>query len=146
MRCGGDGFPIKSRSISDRVQVNFRSRKIDGHTCGTDVLIQAEAPKGSVAWHGEQLGFEITDEAPEMISLHGPKINLFIERRPALGPVFEVFVGDVKAAKARLVKSGCQIVKDEPDFPRSYVRDPSGLIYNLSKMSVLTVEDGVTHR
>ncbi len=34
--------------------------------------------------------------------------------------------------KLRLVKNGCEIVKDEPDFPRCYVKDPFGLIYNLT--------------
>ncbi|WP_263352275.1 VOC family protein [Acidicapsa acidisoli] len=100
---------------------------------GTDVLIQAEDPKGVAAWYVNHLGFEITGEEPEMISLHGEHINLFIERGPALGPVFEVSVGDVEEAKLRLVNNGCKVVKDEPDFPRCYVRDPFGLIYNLTK-------------
>jgi hypothetical protein len=30
------------------------------------------------------------------------------------------------------VKNGCEVVKDEPDFPRCYVKDPFGLIYNLT--------------
>jgi len=100
---------------------------------GTDILIQAEDPKSAASWYVEHLGFEITGEDAQMMSLHGPRINLFIERGPALGPVFEVFVGDVEAAKARLVKNGGEIVKDEPEFPRCYIRDPFGLIYNLSK-------------
>jgi hypothetical protein len=49
-----------------------------------------------------------------------------------LGPVLEVTVENVADAKVRLVKNGCEIVKDEPDFPRCYVRDPFGLIYNLT--------------
>ena len=32
----------------------------------------------------------------------------------------------VEAAKLRLVKQGCQILKDEPEFPRCYIRDPDG--------------------
>jgi beta-lactam-binding protein with PASTA domain len=52
-----------------------------------------------------------------MISLHGEHINLFIEQGPALGPVLEVTVANVEEAKTRLVKNGCEIVKDEPDFP-----------------------------
>ena len=67
-----------------------------------------------------------------MISLHGEHINLFIERGHALGPVLEITVASVEEAKLRLVKRGCQIVKDEPDVPRCYVRDPFGLIYNLT--------------
>ncbi len=40
-------------------------------------------------------------------------------------------VKDVAEAKARLLKAGCTVVKDEPQFPRTYIRDPQGLIYNL---------------
>ena len=100
---------------------------------GTDILIQAKDPNQAASWYVDQLGFGISGESPEMISLRGENINLFIERGPALGPVLEVSVGDVAEAKLRLVKNGCEIVKDEPDFPRCYVRDPFGLIYNLAK-------------
>jgi hypothetical protein len=99
---------------------------------GTDILIQAEDPKNAAIFYVSQLGFEITDEAPNMISLHGEHINFFIEQGPPLGPVLEVTVDDVEQAKLRLVKTGCIIVKDEPDFPRCYVKDPFGLIYNLT--------------
>ena len=99
---------------------------------GTDILIQVQDPKNAASFYVKQLGFEITGEEPNMISLHGEHINLFIERGPALGPVFEVTVVNVEEAKLRLVKNGCVIVKDEPDFPRCYVKDPFGLIYNLA--------------
>jgi catechol 2,3-dioxygenase-like lactoylglutathione lyase family enzyme len=98
---------------------------------GTDILIQAPDPKEAAAFYVQQLGFEVTAETPTMISLHGDHINLFIELGPALGPVLEVTVPNVEEAKLRLTKSGCKIVKDEPDFPRCYVQDPFGLIYNL---------------
>ena len=97
---------------------------------GADILIQAQDPKKAAAFYVEQLGFAITGETP-MLSLHGENINLFIEQGPPLGPVLEVTVRDVEEAKRRLVKNGCEIVKDEPDFPRCYVKDPYGLIYNL---------------
>ena len=102
------------------------------NTFGTDILIQALDPTSAASFYVKQLGFKITDEAPNMISLHGENINLFIERGPALGPVFEVTVGSVEEAKLRLVKNGCEIVKDEPNFPRCYIQDPFGLIYNLT--------------
>jgi hypothetical protein len=102
------------------------------NTFGADILIQAQDPKNAAFFYVKQLGFEITDETPNLISLHGEHINLFIERGPALGPVLEVTVDSVEEAKLRLVKNGCEIVKDEPDFPRCYVIDPFGLIYNLT--------------
>jgi catechol 2,3-dioxygenase-like lactoylglutathione lyase family enzyme len=99
----------------------------------TDILIQAQDPKKAASFYVEQLGFAITDETPNLISLHGEHINLFIERGPALGPVLEVTVDSVEEAKRRLGENGCEIVKDEPDFPRCYVKDPFGLIYNLTR-------------
>jgi predicted enzyme related to lactoylglutathione lyase len=105
---------------------------------GADILIQAPDVKSAALFYVTQLGFEITGETPNMISLHGARINLFIERGPALGPVLEVTVDSVEEATARLVKNGCEIVKDEPDFPRCYVKDPFGLIYNLIGKSTLS--------
>lgn len=103
-----------------------------GNLFGSDILIQAPDPKGAANFYVGQLGFEVTGETAEMVSLHGEHINLFIERGPALGPVLEVSVGNVEEAKARLVQNGCVIVKDEPEFPRCYVKDQFGLIYNLT--------------
>ena len=99
---------------------------------GTDILLQAPDPGEAARFYVEHLGFEITDENPKMLGLHGKHINLFIEPGPRLGPVLEVTVDNVEEATARLVKSGCEIIKDEPKFPRRYIRDPYGLIYNLT--------------
>jgi len=72
-----------------------------------DILIQAQDPNGAALFYVQQLGFEISDEKTNMVSLHGRHSNLFIERGPALGPVFEVTVDNVERAKFRLVKNGC---------------------------------------
>src|SRR5277367_4194916 len=90
------------------------------NTFGTDILIQAEDPKNAASFYVKHLGFEITGETPQLVSLHGEHINLFIERGPALGPVLEVTVDNDEEAKLRLLKNGCEIIKDEPDFPRCY--------------------------
>ena len=99
---------------------------------GSDILIQAPDPRKAALFYVEHLGFEVSDNNPKMIGLHGMHINLFIEPGPTLGPVLEVTVDNVEKAKALLVKNGCVIVKDEPDVPRCYVKDPYGLIYNLT--------------
>jgi catechol 2,3-dioxygenase-like lactoylglutathione lyase family enzyme len=96
-------------------------------------LIQAEDPQKAADFYVKELGFEITDKKSNMVSLHGENINLFIERGPVLGPVFEVTVKSVDEAKASLQRKGCQVIKDEPDFPRCYIKDPNGLIYNLTE-------------
>ncbi len=101
------------------------------NTIGTDILIQVQDPQGAAAFYVEQLGFAITAQDP-MIELRGERINLYIEKGLPLGPVLEVTVADVDATTRRLVEHGCQVVKDEPAFPRRYVKDPFGLIYNLT--------------
>lgn len=103
------------------------------NTFGTDILIQSPDPKSAAAFYVDRLGFEITGETPDMINIHGKNINMFIERGPELGPVFEVAVDSVEEATERLLEAGCTVVKDEPHWPRRYVRDPHGLIYNLSR-------------
>ena len=81
------------------------------NTFGTDILIQAPDPAKAAAFYVEHLGFEITGEDPHMISLHGKRINLFIEKGYTLGPVLEVKVDSVEAARQRLVKNGCQVLE-----------------------------------
>jgi beta-lactam-binding protein with PASTA domain len=103
------------------------------NTFGTDILIQAKDPLKAAGFYVKELGFEITAKTTNLVSLHGNNINLFIERGSALGPVLEVTVKSVKQAKANLKKKGCQVIKDEPDFPRCYIKDPNGLIYNLTE-------------
>jgi hypothetical protein len=103
------------------------------NTFGTDILIQAKDPMKAASFYVKELDFDITEKTPNLVSLHGKNINLFIERGPALGPVLEVTVKSVRKAKANLRKRGCKIIKDEPEFPRCYVKDPNGLIYNLTE-------------
>ena len=103
-----------------------------GNTFGKDILIQSPDPRRAAAFYVDRLGFEVTGDEPGMVSLKGNKISLFIEDGPALGPVLEETVPDVAEASKRLVENGCAIVKDEPEVPRVYVRDPFGLTYNLT--------------
>ena len=100
---------------------------------GTDIIIQAPDANKAAEFYVRELGFAITEETPTLVSLQGEHINLFIERGPTLGPVLEVRVKSVDEAKANLVGKGCEIIKDEPEFPRCYVRDPYGLVYNLTE-------------
>jgi hypothetical protein len=104
-----------------------------GNRFTTDVLIQAEDVKAAARFYVEALGFQVTDQTPDLISLRGEHINLFIDRGPALGPVLELRVDSVEKSKAVLLKRGCTVVREDPAVPRCYVRDPFGLTYNLAE-------------
>jgi catechol 2,3-dioxygenase-like lactoylglutathione lyase family enzyme len=72
---------------------------------GADLLIQAPDPQKAALFYVNHLGFEITDDNPKMIGLHGKHINLFIEPGPSLGPVLEVtapILDEWLAARKRL--------------------------------------------
>jgi hypothetical protein len=80
----------------------FLARNNMANRFGPDILIQAPDPKEAALFYVNHLGFEITDNNPKMIGLHGKHINLFIEPGPPLGPVLEVTVDNVVEAKQRL--------------------------------------------
>lgn len=101
------------------------------NTFGTDILIQVPDPEEAAAFYVKCLGFTVTSEKP-MMELRGPYISLYIEEGPPLGPVLEVTVANVDEATERLTAQGSTVVKDEPNVPRRYIRDPYGLIYNLT--------------
>jgi predicted enzyme related to lactoylglutathione lyase len=94
-------------------QCTERRGKAMANRFGTDILIQAQDPRTAARFYVELLGFEITDDNPKMIGLHGKHINLFIEPASPLGPVLEVTVDNVEHTKAQLLKNGCEIVKEK---------------------------------
>jgi hypothetical protein len=104
------GISRSAISSSKGVQAN-------GNTFGTDILIQAPDPKQAALFYVEQLAFEITGEEPNMISVKGKNINLFIERGPALGPVLEVTVDDAEEAKRRPGKKWLRNRQRRARFP-----------------------------
>jgi len=77
------------------------------NSLGTDILIQAQDPGSTASFYVRHLGFKMTDETPQMISLHGDHIVFFIEQGP-LCP--GITVASVEKAKLQLVEKGCEIV------------------------------------
>ena len=98
-----------------------------------DILLQVQSLEAAVAFYATTLGFEPFLESPAMVGLETGAFRLFLEQRPALGPVLEVLAGDFEDRKSALVAAGCEIIEDDPSVPRCYMRDPFGLIFNLGK-------------
>ncbi len=69
------------------------------NSLGTDIIIETPDPEAAAGFYQEALGFSVTGGGPEMLHIEGENINFYIERGAPLGPVFEVFVDDVAAAK-----------------------------------------------
>jgi len=99
---------------------------------GTDILIQAPAPKAAARFYVRTTQL-LHQRQHSRNNRTARGYQPVIEPGPALRPVLEVTVDDVEEAERRLVKHGSEILKDAPHFPRRYVTDPYGLIYNLTK-------------
>lgn len=48
-----------------------------------------------------------------------------------LGPIMEVVVSDLEAAKKYLVENGCEIVRWHGKGKDCYVKDPFGMVFNV---------------
>jgi hypothetical protein len=72
-----------------------------------------------------------------LVGLEAGAFRLFLDRGAAYGPVFELFVADLAAAKAQFAAAGCVIEQEDASFPRFYLRvylrDPFGLVVNIAE-------------
>ena len=102
-------------------------------TSTRDVLIQTDRPEEAKSFYEAVLGFMVFDENPQMRGLETGAFRLFLDPGSPLGPVMEFMVDDVQKMKVRLVAAGCSVVQEDALIPRCYIRDPFGLIFNLSQ-------------
>ncbi len=98
-----------------------------------DVILRPADFDAAVAFYEQILGLRVFERRPELVGLETGGFRLFVERAaPSHGPVFEMLVTDVDGARRELVARGCTVELDEPAFPRVYLRDPYGLVFNLA--------------
>lgn len=78
------------------------------------------------------LGFPVVLEKDGMIGFDSGALNFYFERGEPNGAVFEFAVDDLQRAKSALTAAGCAIVEEDPTVPRIYLRDPFGVVFNIS--------------
>jgi catechol 2,3-dioxygenase-like lactoylglutathione lyase family enzyme len=98
-----------------------------------DVIIRTPDAKGAADFYQRVLGLAVTQRVGGIVGFETGTLQLFVEQGDALSAVLDFLVQDVQATKARLVAAGCEIVEENPNIPRCYVRDPFGLTFNLGE-------------
>ena len=98
-----------------------------------DVLIQSNKIDAATKFYEKVLGFQIIEQSEQLVGFDTGSFRFFIDKGESYGPVFELYVPDLKKAKKTLVKNGCRIDVEDSKIPRCYVRDPFGLIFNLAE-------------
>jgi len=98
-----------------------------------DVIIRTDAWAKASKFYGSVLGLPVACKSKTMLGFETGSFMLYVEKGKPHGPVFEMLVPDVQAAKRRLVAAGCRVMEEDASVPRCYIRDPYGLVFNLGQ-------------
>jgi predicted enzyme related to lactoylglutathione lyase len=98
-----------------------------------DVLLQTETIEAAAEFYEKEFGLAVFHRSETIIGLETGAFRLFLDRGEAYGPVFEFIVPDLESTKSRLITAGCRIENEAPSVPRCYLRDPFGLVFNISQ-------------
>jgi predicted enzyme related to lactoylglutathione lyase len=86
----------------------------------------------AVKFYSDVLGFKNRSSDPDLADFDAASINLFvIEDDELSGPVMELFVKDLEAARDFLVENGCKVLRWRGKGQDCYIQDPFGVIYNI---------------
>jgi predicted enzyme related to lactoylglutathione lyase len=99
-----------------------------------DIIIHTGKFDEAVRFYEQVLGLSVTMKDGKLVGFETGSFQLFVDGRDSLrmGPVFEFCVADVDKAKEALVTAGCSVVAEDASVPRCYIRDPHGLVFNLT--------------
>jgi len=100
-------------------------------TASRDVVIRTRHWIEAVKYYESVLGLSVTHRGKNTVGLEAGGLCLYVENGEEHGPVLELLVADVPAAKTKLLNAGCTLVEEDPAVPRCYVKDPYGLTYNI---------------
>ncbi len=92
-----------------------------------------------------EMGLTIVNRTEEMADLSGGDISLHIEKGPELGPVLEIIVPDIDAAKADLISQGWSIVVWEGREGRCHIRNPAGILFHVIEEPSVFDSDEIGH-
>jgi catechol 2,3-dioxygenase-like lactoylglutathione lyase family enzyme len=98
-----------------------------------DVMLRITDFAAAKSYYNGVLGFPIVAEAENLLGFDLGAFVLYFEHGDDNGSVFEFQVLDVTQAKERLLAQGCALLEEDPDIPRCYMRDPFGLIFNVTQ-------------
>lgn len=105
-------------------------------TMSPNVAVRTSDAGAAVEFYREVLGFSSRRRGGDVDELDAEPLTLFVIHDDEVsGPVHELFVDDVEAARDRLVAAGCEVVRWHGKGADCYVRDPFGVVFNLWESS-----------
>ena len=105
-----------------------------------NVAVRTSDPDRAFEFYTRILGFQHNPENTTHVNLDADPINLFvIEDAEIQGPVMELSVDDLEAARELLVQSGCKVLRWRGKGQDCYIQDPFGIRFNIWE-----VDDGMS--
>jgi predicted enzyme related to lactoylglutathione lyase len=103
-------------------------------TSTRDIIIHTGKFEEAVRFYEQTLALPVTMKSDKLVGFETGSFQLFVDGRDSLrmGPVFEFCVADIEIAKQKLLDAGCAVVAEDASVPRCYIKDPHGLVFNLS--------------
>jgi len=99
-----------------------------------DIIIHTGKFEEAVRFYEQTLELPVTMRSDKLVGFETGSFQLFVDGRDLLrmAPVFEFGVADVDKAKQDLLAAGCAVVAEDASVPRCYIKDPHGLVFNLT--------------
>jgi len=98
-----------------------------------DVIVRTNRWPQAISFYEQVLGFAVASRTQGMIGFETGAFRLYVETGEPHGPVFDLLVPDVAAARARLIEAGCTVIEEDASLPRCYLRDPFGVVFNVGR-------------
>ena len=97
-----------------------------------NIAVRTDRFNDAVRFYAEVIGFENRSQDSELADLDASPLNIFIiEDDEVRGPVLELFVDDLEAARQELVANGCKVLRWRGKGQDCYIQDPFGVVYNI---------------
>jgi catechol 2,3-dioxygenase-like lactoylglutathione lyase family enzyme len=98
-----------------------------------EVIFRAPDLGAVRAYYAEHLGLPVVLEEESMVGFDTGTFNMYFERGEPHGAVFEFIVENLARAKEEFIAARCELLEEDPEIPRIYLRDPFGLIFNITE-------------
>ena len=97
-----------------------------------NIAVRTQQFSEAVDLYTRVIGFYDRSENPELADLDAKPLNIFVIGDDEIsGPVLELFVDDLEAARDELVANGCKVLRWRGKGQDCYIEDPFGVIYNI---------------
>ena len=97
-----------------------------------NIAVRTQQFPEAVDFYTRVIGFHDRSENTELADLDANPLNIFIIGDAEIsGPILELFVDDLEAARDELVANGCKVLRWRGKGQDCYIEDPFGVIYNI---------------